>query len=144
MTNRKGPNNLPKTNRRLVASLKAGEKFRRAVHARVLVVGGGRSANRYGDPNPFRSFMGLLLSQIVATLAFACALTLKAEVSNGAEFGQTPAKIPASLDGANKAKALLVEAASLIGEGGTRKLWQRRGRLLPLTRSLQSGSPWNL
>jgi hypothetical protein len=57
------------------------------------------------------------LPQIVAALAVACALTLKAEVSNGAEAGQTPGKTPPSLDGAIKTKTLMEEAASLIGEG---------------------------
>ena len=67
--------------------------------------------------NPFRSFMNLLLSQTVAVLALACALTLNAEVSNGAEVGQTPVKMQPPLDGALQAKALMEEAASLIGEG---------------------------
>jgi hypothetical protein len=61
--------------------------------------------------------MNPLLPQIVAALALACALTLNAEVINGAEVGQTPGKTPPSLDGAVKAKALLEEAAALNGEG---------------------------
>ena len=39
-------NNLPETNRRRASVLSAGQQFRRGVHARVLVFGGGRSANR--------------------------------------------------------------------------------------------------
>lgn len=61
--------------------------------------------------------MNLLLPQIVATLALACALTLTPEISNSAEIAQSPAKPPPSLDEATQARALLEEAASLITEG---------------------------
>jgi len=65
----------------------------------------------------FRGFINLLLPEIVASFALACALTLKAEVSNGADVRQARAKMPPSLDGATKAKALMEEAAAMIGKG---------------------------
>lgn len=72
MTNRKRPNNLPKTNRRLVASLKAGEKFRRAVHAQDRVFGGGRSASssatKAADMNlEWRHFPLIVLGGVVGS-----------------------------------------------------------------------------
>jgi len=39
-------NNLPERNRRRSFLLGVGGRFRRAVHARVGALGGGRSANR--------------------------------------------------------------------------------------------------
>lgn len=59
--------------------------------------------------------MNLLLPHIVTALALT--YTLNGEVAQTAEFGEAHEKLPASSDGANKAKALLEEAASLIGEG---------------------------
>ena len=69
------------------------------------------------EPTPLRCFMNLSLPQIVAASALVCALTLKVEVSNGAEVGQNRVKPPTSLDHASQAKAILEEAASLITEG---------------------------
>ncbi len=61
--------------------------------------------------------MNLLLPQTAAVLGLACALVLKAEVSKGPEAGQTSTQTPPALEGPTKAKALMEEAASLIGEG---------------------------
>ena len=80
-------------------------RFSLASMARSLLLLPASELLQNGYRIPVKNFMNFLLPRIVAALSLACALILKAGVSNGAEVGQTPAKMPPSLDGAIKAKA---------------------------------------